>query len=267
MKKHSSIYLLIAFVAILFSSCEQELSTFSYPDSGLNFYYEQQADTMLTYSFVYSSAETTQDTVWVEVETMGYLSDLDRSFEFEQIAGNYTPVAVSGVHYISFDDEAVKKYYVVPAGQSKVTVPVILLRDASLQAEEVYLTVKIKANENFIVAQSNRSQTVIKFTDMLSAPTRWAIYAEAYFGVYGPVKHQFLIDTTGEKWDDEFFENTLGFTSSWSYSDGYNSNYDSGYCNYYAQYLAEQLEAYNQQRLADGLDVLTEADGTVVSIP
>ena len=73
-----------------------------------------------------------------------------------------------------------------------------------------------------------------------------------YYGEYGPVKHQFLIDQTGEPWDDEYIV---------ALHDG-----DSAYLEYLMAKMQNQLDALNAERVAQGLDVLKEADGTEVYI-
>lgn len=267
MKNKYSIYTIFAAVIVTtLSSCEKNLEVYHYPDNGLNFYYESAGDTVKNFSFVYGPMTRTIDTVWVKVETVGFITDKDRDFTFEQVQTAGTN-AVVGKHYVAFDDASVKSYYNIPAGKSQARVPIIVKRDASLKTSSVNLLIKVKNNENFKIANPSRCATKIIVTDQLAKPTCWAYYAEGYFGTYGPVKHQFLIEQTGKKWDDEYLSNVLGFTSSSSWENGTNSNYDGGYCDYLAKALYKKLEAYNAARTAQGLEVLKEADGTVVAIP
>ena len=73
-----------------------------------------------------------------------------------------------------------------------------------------------------------------------------------YFGVYGVVKHQFLIEQTGKKWDDEYIESLI--------------KGDSNYLKYLVRKMSARLSEVNAERTAKGLDVLKEADGTIVEI-
>lgn len=70
-----------------------------------------------------------------------------------------------------------------------------------------------------------------------------------WFGNWGKVKHQFMIDHTGKNWDD-------------AYINSISNNQDL--MHYYQNKLQKELEALNQQRAAQGLDPLKEADGTLV---
>lgn len=267
MKNKYSKYIISAVIIVTaLSSCEKDLEVYHYPDNGLNFYYESAKDTVKNFSFVYGPTTRTIDTVWVKVETVGFITDKDRDFTFEQVQTTGTNALV-GKHYVAFDDVSVKSYYSIPAGKSQTRVPIIVKRDASLKTSSVNLLIRVKNNENFKIANPSRSMTKVIITDQLAKPTCWAIYADGYFGTYGPVKHQFFIEQTGKKWDDEYILNVLGFTSGSTWADGVNSNYDSGYCVYLAKALSMKLEAYNAARTTKGLDVLKEADGTVVAIP
>jgi hypothetical protein len=257
-------YFALAAVIAVMSACERDLEKYN-AGSGLNFYYQNSSDTLVTYSFVYGSTVATSDTVWLKVQTMGFLSDEDREINVEQIATGISD-AVAGTHYLSFDDASLKSYYIMPAGKSLDSIPVVLLRDASLKDTSVNLLIKIKTNSEFTLVNSDKNTVQVVFTDKLSKPSCWAYYAEGYFGTYGPVKHQWLIEQTGEKWDDDYLYNVLGFTSSMDWSDGTNAHYDSGYCSYLSTALTKKLDAYNAARTAAGLDVLKEADGTVVSL-
>jgi len=244
-------------------SCEKELEVYK-AGEGLNFIYETTGDTVKNYSFVYVSSTLTQDTVWLKVETIGPLSDKVRQFEFEQILTG-SGDAISGTHYVPFNDASLKNFYVIPSGKSTASVPVVLKRHASLKTTMVNLAIRIKSDETFKLINPDRNRMKIIFTDQLGKPSCWAYYCTAYFGEYGPVKHQWLIEQTGNKWDDDYLSNVLGFTSSTVYQNGNNSNYDSGYCSYLSQALALKLEEYNAERISKGLDVLKEADGTEVS--
>ena len=66
------------------------------------------------------------------------------------------------------------------------------------------------------------------------------------------MKHQFLIDESGEKWDDDYIDSLM--------------TGDSLYLRYIMSKMSRRLSAINAERQAKGLDVLKEADGTVVEI-
>ena len=95
-------------ITLLTASCEKDLPVFSTNDCWLNFAYydyynelitsnEEITDEMRTtyYSFITSSAaagkELQTDTIWLEVTTMGFLSDKDRQIELVQLQTDATP--------------------------------------------------------------------------------------------------------------------------------------------------------------------------------
>jgi len=247
--------------ALALTSCEKDLEVYSEDTCRLNFYYEgvsnaASLESTLTethYSFVYGGQHLETDTVWLPMQTMGFVADEQRSISLEQIdnTGSTLPKAVAGQHYVALDQLA--SFYVVPAGTARTQVPVVLLKDASLDEQEYLLTLRIKSNEWFENGYEAYQTRKIYISNTLSEPAAWyQTYCHYYFGTYGPVKHQFLIDETGEKWDDDYI-NTL--------MEG-----DSGYISYLAEKMARRLAEVNAQRTAQGLDPLTEADGTIVTI-
>ncbi|WP_437918095.1 DUF4843 domain-containing protein [Sphingobacterium sp. LRF_L2] len=242
---------------ILFSSCEKNLETYGY-GTGLNFYYEQASDTLINRSFVYGDPEAITDTVWLVVETIGPLTENDRKIEFEQIEID-ADAAIADKHFVAFDDPTLATSYVVPANQSTARIPIILKRDESLKTSLVNLSLRIKTNSDFEHTNPDRNVVKIVFTDKLEKPNNWAAYANYFFGKYGQEKHQWMINLTGEKWDDDYL-NSIGFTSA-----GVNSNIDASYVLFLQDYFTKQLAAYNEERVNQQLDVLKESDGTAVS--
>lgn len=268
MKKY--IFLMASLLGLMsMTSCEKDLETFSDSTCRLNFYYDISALSYFkedmakdNYSFVYGDEAAVDDTLWYEVETMGFIADHDRPIALEQIQMDGGNNAVAGRHYVAFDDPSLAKFYVIPAGKARTKIPVVLLRDASLKNESVTLKFALKPNDEFVLGYGPLSQRQVTFTDQLSEPSYWSkdygnqyysFYISDVFGAYGTVKHQFLISETGEKWDDEYINQLM--------------TGDSMYLNYLAQKLAKRLAEVNVEREAQGQEPLTEPDGTVVSIP
>lgn len=271
MKKYI-VFLGFVLSIVLFGSCEKDLPMYSDPVSRINFYYDKATTetldsnmTKTAYSFVFDGDNVKRDTLWLEVETMGYLSEEDRPVTLEQV-DTTANMAVPGKHYVAFDDASLAAYYKIPAGQARAKLPVVLLRDASLKDTSVVLKVRLVPNDYFQSGYPVYQTRVITFTDRLSEPSAWntprywnpkypswgTYTLSTYIGAYGPVKHRFLIDTTGKKWDDDYINSLL---------DG-----DSYYLNYLIQELQKALDKLNAERKAQGLDVLREADGTKVVI-
>lgn len=256
-------------VAAGLASCEKELEMYSEPTCRLNFYYDidETGDYKpemgrSAYSFVYGDPNRTQDTVWVEVESMGFVSDKDRAISLEQADSAGVENAVAGKHYVAFNDPQLAQLYVMPAGKARTKLPIVMLRDASLKEKTVVLRYRIKPNENFVNGYNQYIERSLTFTDQLSEPAKWTYqypYGDKwtvsfadYFGDYGLVKHQFLINETGDKWDDEYIDKLM--------------TGDSSYLEYMMRKMARRLREVNAERAAQGLDPLTEADGTPVEI-
>lgn len=254
---------LIVALLLGFSSCEKPLQVYDYPVDGLNFVRNRTADTIRNFSFVYGEESVMEDTVWVEITTSGFLSDKDRAFEFKQInvAENN---AVAGKHFVSLDDPRVSKFHFIPANANGALVPIIFLRDASLQDGDYSLLLSFGVNDNFSPAFETRAKLRYIISDRLTKPTNWATYMNHFFGQWGAVKHQFMIDISGEKWDDEYLEKEIGVTAA---SPGRNDAYDAGYCQFLADFFADKLAERNAERAAETppLGPLSEADGTIVS--
>ena len=150
---------------LAFTACEKDLQPYNTPGAWLNFAFRESSGDLITsseglydeiydtyYSFALQSATTgtdiTQDTVWIEVSTMGFLSDQDRQVELQQVVTGEND-AVSGVHYVAFDDPALLAKSYVPAGQNMASVPIVVLRDASLDQHDVVLKITIRDNGVF----------------------------------------------------------------------------------------------------------------------
>lgn len=219
----------------LLVACEKDLPIYDNPVCGLQFIYENEKDSVVNYSFAYGPKETTQDTVKVEIQLMGVLMDQDRTISLKQITtGDHD--AVAGVHYVPFNDPELSKKYVLPKNAVSVELPIVLKRDESLKEANYNLKIAIQANENFTFAAKERNSRGIVIADQLIKPNNWDRYVSNQFGPYtGPVKHQFMIDVTGLKWDDDFVDNDLvNILES-----------DQNYVHYLKDLLKNALDEYN----------------------
>lgn len=249
-------------LATAFSSCEKDLQVYNDENCALNFYYsdglvsgdfkEEQAKS--SYSFVYAGSSVKIDTVWFKVRTMGFVSDTPRAFEIEQVEEEGVKNAVAGKHFVALNDPSLAKFYQIPANTSRGEFPVVVLRDASLADGDVVLKLRIKPNDNFTSGYDVFQTRTLTISANLSQPKSWTydypLYVAYYLGEWGPVKHQWMIDKTGEKWDDDYIKELFGG--------------DSGYLSYLTTKLGIWLNEENERRQAQGLDILREADGTPV---
>lgn len=238
-------------VSVAFVGCEKGLPVYDYPHNSLNFVVTLDEETNeaveKNYSFVYAGDAVKTDTIWVTVTTQGFLSDKDRPFQLQQItAGEGKKDAQAGVHYESFDSEQMlSRHLVIPAGASKHKFPIVVYRDPSLTEYDVFLYFQIKPNEYFGQGLTNYRTVKLVISNSLKRPEGWEEY---YFGTYGPVKHKFMIDETGLRWDDDFCTSLTDF----------------GYIQYLTMMLHQRLQEVNAERKKQGLDILKEENGKAV---
>ena len=252
---------------LAFTACEKDLQPYNTPGAWLNFAFRESSGELITsseglyddiyntyYSFALQSAKAgvdiTQDTVWIEVTTMGFLSDQNRTVELEQVATGEED-AVPGVHYVAFDDPSLLAKSYVPAGQNIASVPIVVLRDASLDEHDVVLKIAVKDNGVFKPGYEEFSTRTLHISSQLAKPGNWDVTMDFLFGAYTPAKHALMIEWTGELWDDAYVEEL--------------NNGDYGYMEYLGQWMKDKLAEENQKRLDAGMDIYREPDGTPVS--
>lgn len=200
-----------------------------------------QKDSAAHTFFVLPNAQM-RDTVWIDVCTMGYPEDTDRPFELVLTNADKPNAAVPGKHFVAFDDESIKKYYVLPAGKVRYRMPIIILRDASLNTSTIRFELTIGENAYFKPGINKLAKFVLTTTASAAKPGNWDKGWEYQFGVWGPVKMKFIIDYVG----------LTDFSVRPS---------DFGYLSYLAGKAKQKLFEYNQAHPGNELE---EADGTPV---
>lgn len=201
--------LLILLIGVwLLTSCEDSSELYDYPLNKIGFLLEANESKILTKTFMYDQPAVTRDTVYIRMRTMGFVTPFDRPVRLEQAEATEeevgkAPNAVASVHYVAFDDPEYEKIAVVKAGEAEFMMPVILLRDPSLQEEEVALKIRIAENDEFVPVNPAASERVILFSDLMIQPQEWKLI-ENQLGKWGPVKYRFMLNNTSELWDDAF---------------------------------------------------------------
>lgn len=249
MKNILKYFVLIGLVAS-FVSCSEKLEPYNSPDNKLGFSFELREDSMTKYTFVYDKGDVVEHTVEVDLETLGFVVDHDRTISFKQVpAGEGKKDAVAGKHYVPFDDPSVAPKYVVKAGQSKVKIPIVFKRDKSLLEDKYYLKLQIVSNEFFTPSYSEDIEKLIEISDVITRPKYWNGQVVYYFaGDYGDEKYRFMINAAEFKLDEEFFEKHFSVSNS----------IDMGYTGYLAIYFSNKLREHNAEREKNGLGPLTE---------
>jgi len=210
------IYLIVLCSGFL-AGCKQEYPFYSEEMMPyLNFIYAkdrfgQVTDSVVNYTFVYSGQAVKDDTVWLEVKHIGHIPATDLHFTLKQVEEAEGEQAVPGVHYVALDAPEVAARCVMKAGEITAKVPLILLRDASLQQQDVRLRVAVVDGGDYLAGVDGQIEKLFVLSDRLVQPEHWDRYIDAF--VYGPwsrKKHEFLIETIRDKQiDDEYFKNLL----------------------------------------------------------
>ena len=163
------------------------------------------ADTLKAFTFYYETPDVTEDTVFFDIYAVGGVAKQDRTFVLEQEQLANVVNAVPGTDDVAFNDPRATRNYVIKAGEVHTKVPVILLRNSGLKSKTVTLKLHASVNDNFQLGERNNLWRKIVFTDRLSQPSAWdASGTRYYYGNYSVTKHQFMIETTGLKWDQDF---------------------------------------------------------------
>ena len=213
--KHT--YLLLVLLA---AACKQEDPIAFIGDQRV-----QLQDTVtIRHTFVYSEASVQRDTVRVNVNTIGDVSDRERRVKLAQeteyiLEITTTPTgqvdtqrierpgaAIPGVHYLPLDDPAAIALAVVKPGAVSARIPIVLLRDPSLKSADYRLRLRLEESDDFKIGEKNRTAILIIISDRLVQPSFWDINVNYNFGRYSVRKHQFMIDVSGEKIDNEWYE-------------------------------------------------------------
>lgn len=172
----------------------------------------QPADSIV-YSFRTAMPGITQDTVHIWAWIMGFPSDEDRAYALEQVITGGADEAVAGRHFVPFDDAAYANLLVVPAHAEKFRVPVIVLKDASLDEKEVRLEIRFKANQNFKTGIDEQQHFAICFSNLMSKPANWDRSWRYSFGEWSSDKMEFVIKYLGIT----DFDNPSTDVGEWNY--------------------------------------------------
>ncbi len=164
------------------------------------------SDSVANFSFIYSSSSVTVDTVYFNVFTSGGPVSYDRYYQLRQVEMEGVVNAEPGVHYMPLNSEEGQGLQLIKAGNATSECGIIVLRDPSLQTEEVSLYFELVPSDEFVLGNPEYIRRKLNITDQLTKPAWWTdMITNFYLLKYSRVKHRFMIDVTGQKWDDEFW--------------------------------------------------------------
>ncbi len=231
-------FLSIAVMAVSFVAChENERQTYNTGMNALNISFG--ADSV--YSFADQNSSVVKDTIFLMASLIGVPVDYDRKFTVETTNKTNAP---SGSYEIGNT--------VLKAGVVEDKIMIILNKTDALLDTSFTLELKLVPNENFL--NGITTSTRLTFGNKLLKPVNWSvaisgtpllIKIDAHYGIYSRVKHQLIIDATG---DPLFWNKPLGTTRN------------------YALQAKNYLIALNAYRATQGLDVLRNEFGNPVVI-
>lgn len=220
---------------------------FGPPNDGRN--YGEFADTAKTATFYYEESDVQLDTVYFDIYTIGETSQIDRTYSLRQVQASGAENAIPNKHYVAFDDADMKKLLVITAGSVHARVPILIKRDPELKAKTVALQFEVEENSSFKPGEKSKVWRKLYITDRLSQPNAWdATTTQYYFGPYSTAKHSFMIEITGQKWDQDFF---LEIRTA------------SDLINYWKSVLSTALIKYNNEHA----EPLKDENGAIIFFP
>lgn len=191
----------IGLIGLLLTACQSNDYKWYSGEAAIQFV--ETRDTIQRYSFYFQPEAVTQDTLWFEVVTTGYTVPEPRPFRVVQGQLEGLNNAVAGEHYKAFE----MMDYVVGADAVKARVPVVLFRDKLQDKTTYYLELQIEGNDRFQAGVKTALKRRVVFSKDLMKPNGWSVYLENnILGAYSVNKHEWIIEQTKLKWDEDFFE-------------------------------------------------------------
>ncbi|MDR0264747.1 MAG: DUF4843 domain-containing protein [Sphingobacterium sp.] len=207
-------------------------------------------DTLKPATFYYYPEDKIKDTVYFDIYTMGNLSKNKRKYKLEQFNLSGEENAVPGKHFISFDDPSMTESYIIQPDSVHARVPIVIIRDPELKNKSVNLGIRLVNSDDFGLGETSMLWRKLIITDHLTKPVAWnKTMTDYYLGQYSTRKHQFLVETTAKKWDQDFITE---LSSSLDLMD------------YYMSIVATALADYNRQHPQNPLK---DENGELITFP
>lgn len=150
-------------------------------------------------NFYFIDSEQLIDTVYIDVQLVGAISDKDRFFKVGLIDSLTT--ASEGIHF-----EPLQENYLFPADQYESSFSVLVKRDLSMLDSIFTIGLMIMDNETFIGSMEGYSFSQIEVLDYAYKPEWWSMQNGAlensWWGRYHPKKHELLLNLYGVPQDE-----------------------------------------------------------------
>jgi len=155
--------------------------------------YFETADSV-TYSFAIQASTVEIDTVRIPIDIHGLPADADRVVNIlideSKTTAKRGEKADGAVYNVGKT--------ILPAKAWTTDLEVYVYRQKELEDKEVEVYFTIDPGNDFLGDMGKEHLSLkLKINDVLTMPENWEDYIQDYFGVYGPVKYQFIIDVLG----------------------------------------------------------------------
>lgn len=183
-------YILFTLLIALIVGCESEYTKYS----GENVVFIHNYGDTTKLSFTYVDSEVKELTKNLLIKCIGDVCDYDLEVRMETTLYH----CIAGT-----DFEPIEEKYIIKAGETSVTIPIVLKRTVQLQKEVKMITLHLKESKDFKLffeygspdgktTQSSRIEHVIEFSELLTKePETWS---ESKFGKFSPAKFILICD-------------------------------------------------------------------------
>lgn len=188
--KYCNYCILSLFTFLSLWACDQK-EEFDYT-AGNQIYFT--LDDSVVYSFAVQASTVETDTVFIPIAIHGLPSLENRTVNIrideERSTALRGEMAEGGIYQIGET--------VLPSGEWETALAVRVFRQPSLKDKEFEVYFYIEPGQDFIGGMgSEKTFFKLKINNILTKPDNWDNYIAGYFGTYGPVKYQFIIDVLG----------------------------------------------------------------------
>lgn len=222
MRKYMRLKYFFGIVSVmwLISSCTSDYMSFK-GDNMVQF--ATQTDEV--YTFAYFTDEKQVDTLNIPIMSVGEVVDFNRVVRFEQVVKEWkyvydvdNPQQIVDSNYVDMEYPAVegKHFEILESNNNEATLQanhnqlnlrvVVKRTDDNLKKNAYVLKLHLLPSNDFETGAVNYLTKRIVISDKLERPTQWKdnnYYCSTYLGPWSEVKHRFMINATGEKWDND----------------------------------------------------------------
>ena len=182
-------FYIISFIFIsLFSCKEQDVELY---ENNPGVYFPIQDEDLIYYYSFFSDPSIQlggKDTIYLDVNVSGLISDKDRNFLAEVIEGDNTN---------GLTDQYKILPGIVKANEITGKLPIEITRTDDLSDKSRTIEIKLKPNEEFPFMDLAIKNYVLSYTSLITKPNSWDSFEVYFFGKYSRKWYSFIAETLG----------------------------------------------------------------------